>query len=96
MTDQFFHIDFWMGPSVSQQDPTNLNNCEDWTTIGDTYNVNGAITGPENSETTNGTVIINPPNDLPVRPGPLFVGDNSATGGCWTAVQKLPTDEWCL
>jgi hypothetical protein len=95
-TDQFFHIDFWMGPTISQQDPTNLINCENNATIGDTYNVNGAITGPINSGTTNGTVIINPPNNLPVRQGMLFKGDTSPGGGCWTSTQVLPSQETCL
>ena len=35
-------------------------------TIGDVYDLNGAITGPLNSATTNGTVIVNPPSNLPV------------------------------
>jgi hypothetical protein len=93
--DQFFHIDFWMGPTVSQQDPTNLNNCEGNTTIGDTYDVNSAMTGPINSGTTNGTVIINPPSNLPVNPNTLFVGDTSANGGCWVNGQVLPNQEYC-
>jgi hypothetical protein len=95
-TDQFFHIDFWMGPTVSQQDPANLIKCEDNGTIGDAYNVNNAITGPITSETTNGTVIINPPPNLPVRAGMLFKGDTSANGGCWTDQQVYPYQSSCL
>jgi hypothetical protein len=94
-TNQFFHIDFWMGPTVSQTDPANLINCENNATLGDTYNVSGAIDGPLNSATTNGTVIINPPNNLPVRPGVLFAGDTSATGGCWTTTQVFANQEYC-
>jgi hypothetical protein len=94
-TGQFFHIDFWMGPTVSQQDATNLNNCEDNTTIGDTYDVNNAIGGPLNSASTNGTVIINPPSNLPVNPNTLFVGDTSANGGCWATTQLIPNQEYC-
>ena len=94
-TDQFFHIDFWMGPTVSQQDDTNLINCENVTTIGDTYDVNDAITGPSSAATTNGTVIINPPSNLPVSPNKLFLGDSSANGGCWTANQVYPNQEYC-
>jgi hypothetical protein len=96
-TDQFLHIDFWMGPTVSQVDPTDLYNCEDDSTIGDVYDYNNAITGPLNSETTNGTVIVNPPNNLPVRSGMLFQGDVAVPdgGGCWTPTQVLPYQEWC-
>ena len=94
-TDQFFHIDFWMGPTVSQEDPTNLNNCEANTTIGDTYDVNDALTGALNQGTTDGTVIINPPSNLPVQTSKLFLGDTSATGGCWTSTQVLPDQEVC-
>jgi hypothetical protein len=93
-TDQFFHIDFWMGPTVGQ-DQTNLINCEDNTTIGDTYDLNGAIGGPLNSASTNGTVIINPPSNLPVNPSTLFVGDTSANGGCWATTQLIPDQEYC-
>jgi hypothetical protein len=94
-TDQFFHIDFWMGPTVSQQNPANLLTCENNTTIGDVYNVNNAVTGPLSMPTTDGTVIVNPPSNLPVRPGMLFLGDTSATGGCWTSTQQLPTQMVC-
>ena len=94
-TNQYLHIDFWMGPTVSQQDPTNLNNCENNTTIGDAYNVNNAMTGPINAASTNGTVIINPPPNLPVRSGVLFVGDTSANGGCWISTQLTPQQESC-
>jgi hypothetical protein len=94
-TNQYIHIDFWMGPTVSQDDPTNLNNCEDNTTVGDAYNVNNAVTGSINQPTTNGTVIINPPSNLPVRSGVLFAGDTSATGGCWVSTQLVPQQESC-
>jgi hypothetical protein len=95
MTNQFFHIDFWMGPTVSQQNPMNLITCENDATIGDVYDMNNAITGPLTSELTNGTVIINPPRNLPVRQGMLFKGDTSPTGGCWTSKQVLALQEWC-
>jgi hypothetical protein len=94
-TNQFFHIDFWMGPTVSQQDPAKLVACEGNTTIGDTYNVNNAITGAITEGTTDGTVIVNPPSNLPVRSGVLFAGDNSATGGCWTSGQAYPYQQTC-
>jgi hypothetical protein len=96
-TGQFLHIDFWMGPTVSQVDPTDLYNCEDNATIGDVYDYNDAITGPLNSATTDGTVIINPPNNLPVRSGMLFQGDMAVPdgGGCWMQTQVLPYQEWC-
>jgi hypothetical protein len=94
-TNQYFHIDFWMGPTVSQLDPSNLLTCENNSSVGDVYNVNSAVTGPVSSPTTDGTVIINPPSNLPVRQGPLFVGDNSATGGCWASTQMLPSQAWC-
>jgi hypothetical protein len=94
-TNQFFHIDFWMGPTVSQQDPTNLTACENFTSIGDVYNVNNAVSGSRSSLNTDGTVIINPPANLPVRPGVLFAGDNSANGGCWTGAQVVASQEGC-
>ena len=93
--NHYFHIDFWMGPTVSQEDPTNLNDCEDNTTIGDAYDINNAMTGSRSSETTNGTVIINPPSNLPVRSGVLFKGTTSGNGGCWTSSQVTPSKEWC-
>jgi hypothetical protein len=93
--NQYFHIDFWMGPSVSQANPAKLNDCEDDTTIGDSYDVNGAETGSRGSATTDGTVIINPPDNLPVRSGVLFAGTSSGNGGCWTKTQRTPNDEWC-
>jgi hypothetical protein len=96
-TNQFLHIDFWMGPTESQADPTDLYNCEDNSTIGDVYDFNSAITGPLNVATTDGTVIVNPPDNLPVRSGVLFAGDKAvpAGGGCWTQAQMLPYQEWC-
>jgi hypothetical protein len=65
------HIDFWMGPSNAQQ-PASLQTCEDNATIGNPY-------------AGSGVVIVNPPPDLPVRPGLLYPGNASATGGCFTA-----------
>ena len=92
--NHYFHIDFWMGPSVSQENPTNLNDCEDNTTIGDAYDINNAMTGSRSSDTTDGTVIINPPSNLPVRSGVLFKGSGTK-GGCWTSSQVTPAKEWC-
>jgi hypothetical protein len=91
----FLHIDFWMGPTVSQQAPANLINCEGNASVGDVYNLNMAMTGPLTEGTTNGTVIINPPNNLPVRTGILFAGDSSANGGCFTSTQLLPNQMVC-
>jgi hypothetical protein len=93
-TNQFLHIDFWMGPT-SPQNSTTLESCEGNTTIGDTYDLNNAIGGPLNSGTTDGTVIINPPNNLPVNTKTLFLGDTSATGGCWVTTQLIPNQEYC-
>ncbi len=66
------HIDFWMGPDF-QQDASTLNDCEDNSTIGDPYN------GP-------GTVLINPPPNLPVVTTKLYTGSGTG-GGCWTKSQ---------
>jgi hypothetical protein len=94
-TDQYIHIDFWMGPTVSQQNPTNLEACEGNTTIGDVYEINNAMNGPLTAGSTNGTVIINPPNNLPVNPNVLFAGDTSANGGCWTTMQMSAQQASC-
>lgn len=67
------HIDFWMGPNDKAQ-PASLQTCEDNGTIGSPY-------------AGSGVVIVNPPPDLPVRPGPLYAGTSTATGGCFTATQ---------
>jgi hypothetical protein len=69
------HIDFWMGPDFAS-DSTNLNNCEDNSTIGNPY---AGV----------GTVVINPPPDLPVKSPLLYTGSGSA-GGCWTSKQADP------
>jgi hypothetical protein len=92
-TNQFLHIDFYMGPSddLGMTLDNTWQTCESNTTIGDVYMLNGAITGPPNSPTTNGTVIVNPPNNLPVRSGTLFASD----GTCWTSTQVLPTQMYC-
>jgi hypothetical protein len=70
--DEYPHIDFWMGPSF-MQNATNLNDCEDNSTIGNPY-------------AGTGTVIVNPPDNLPVVTTPLFTGTD-AGGGCWTKTQ---------
>jgi hypothetical protein len=90
-TNTYFHIDFWMGPSFLQ-DQTNLINCEDNSTIGDVYE---KTQGPLDSSSSDGTVIINPPSNLPVRSGMLFEGIDAGNGGCWTDSQVLPAQEWC-
>jgi hypothetical protein len=72
VNDEYMHIDFWMGPSF-MQNATNLNNCEDNSTIGNPY-------------AGTGTVVVNPPDNLPVVTTPLFAGSD-AGGGCWTNTQ---------
>ncbi len=62
------HIDFWMGPN-DQSQPPSLQTCEDNATIGQPYA--GA-----------GVVIVNPPDNLPVKPTVLYDGNN-----CFTAKQ---------
>lgn len=69
------HIDFWMGPDFAS-DSTNLNNCEDNSTIGNPY---AGV----------GTVVINPPPDLPVK-SPLLYSGSGTAGGCWTSKQADP------
>jgi hypothetical protein len=94
----YFHLDFWMGPNMSSAwsaGGANLvtasQNCEGITTLGDVYNINYAIDGGVGYGTTNGTVIINPPNNLPVKSGLLF----DSSGNCWTNRQMLPIDMVC-
>jgi hypothetical protein len=70
--DQYLHIDFWMGPSF-MQDATDLNNCEDNSTIGNPY-------------AGTGTIVVNPPSNLPVNVTPLYTGTGTG-GGCWTPQQ---------
>jgi hypothetical protein len=67
------HIDFWMGPNNAMQ-PGSLQTCEDNATIGNPY-------------AGTGVVIVNPPDDLPVRAGLLYPGNSSPTGGCFTSQQ---------
>jgi hypothetical protein len=69
------HIDFWMGPSF-MQDASSLNTCEDNSTIGDPYRGIG-------------TVVVNPPQNLPVAPNPLYSG-SGPNDGCWTPIQASP------
>jgi hypothetical protein len=92
-TNQYLHVDFYMGPSTDQG--TTIDNdwqtCEANTSIGDCYNVNNAVTGPPGAPTTDGTIIVNPPDNLPVRSGPLF----TASGKCWIDTQILPTQMYC-
>ncbi|HEY3668320.1 MAG TPA: hypothetical protein VGL19_20095 [Polyangiaceae bacterium] len=63
------HIDFWMGPRFAK-DASELDTCEGNSTLGSIYD--GAA-----------TVIVNPPEDLPVAKRPLYA-DQSGAGGCWT------------
>jgi hypothetical protein len=67
------HIDFWMGPDTSQ-DSADLETCEDDSTIG----------GSEYKGT--GSVIVNPPDGLPVVTTPLYTGTGTK-GSCWTKGQ---------
>ncbi len=98
----YHHLDFWMGPNTNanNQYGTAMNpgplynpsqDCEALTTLGDVYNINNAIDGGPGYGTTNGTVIINPPDGLPVRSGLLF----DTAGKCWTDRQVLPIDMVC-
>jgi hypothetical protein len=94
----YLHLDFWMGPNTSSvwsSGGTALvnasQNCEGLTTIGDTYNVNYAVDGGPGYGTTDGTVIVNPPKNLPVKMGTLF----DSSGNCWTNRQILPIDMYC-
>jgi hypothetical protein len=98
--DTYLHLDFWMGPNTKSAwanggPGTPLynasQNCEALTTIGDVYNVNYAIDGGPGYGTTDGTVIVNPPKNLPVRSGLLF----DSMGNCWTNRQVLPIDMNC-
>jgi hypothetical protein len=66
------HIDFWMGPNNAMQ-PASLQTCEDNATIGNSY-------------AGTGVVIVNPPPNLPVKPGPLYTGTGT-NGGCFTSKQ---------
>jgi hypothetical protein len=70
--DTNLHIDFWMGPSFMQS-AAFLNACEDNSTLGGPY-------------AGKGTVLVNPPGDLPVAPALLYSG-MGAGGGCWTQAQ---------
>jgi hypothetical protein len=93
VNNSYLHIDFWMGPSMDLGTTLDnqLQNCEGLTTLGDAYNVNHAIDGGPGYGTTDGTVIINPPSNLPVETGTLY----TATGTCWTKRQMLPIDMEC-
>ncbi len=66
------HIDFWMGPDF-QQNASTLNDCEDNSTFGNPYEGTG-------------TVIVNPPSNLPVNATKLYTGTGTG-GGCWTSSQ---------
>jgi len=69
--DSQLHIDFWMGPSGGAQ-PGSLQRCEANATLGAPY-------------AGTGVVLINPPDNLPVRRAVLY-GD----GGCFTSRQASP------
>lgn len=56
-----WHVDLWMGPSYGSADAP-LTACEDRLTLG----AAGAGTG---------TLVVDPPRDLPVDTTPLFTGD---------------------
>jgi hypothetical protein len=56
-----WHVDLWMGPSYGSA-TTPLVNCENTLTVGDTY-------------AGTGTIIVNPPSNLPVDTSPLFSND---------------------
>ena len=73
--DTNLHIDFWMGPAF-EQDTTDLNNCEDNSTVGNPYMGVGAV-------------VVNPPPDLPVM-GQLLYSGTGTNGGCWTSQQVNP------
>jgi hypothetical protein len=97
--DTFFHIDFWVGPNdvAEPDDGGALTVCEYNSTIGDAYYLNYAMDGGVCNATTNGTVIVNPPNNLPVRPGKLYQGVRAVPngGGCWTQTQVWPSQAYC-
>jgi hypothetical protein len=66
-----YHVDVWMGPSYGS-DTKDLETCEDNLTLGD-----GTFQGT-------GTVIVNPPSDLPVDTTPLFTADGKCTTATYT------------
>ena len=74
------HVDFWMGPNFADGGAITAaltqaaQACENDSTVGDDWSGGG------------GSIIVNPPDDLPVRTGPLL----SATGTCWTSMQQNP------
>jgi hypothetical protein len=57
-----WHVDLWMGPSYGSATAA-LTNCEDNLTLGKTY-------------AGTGTIILDPPPDLPVDTSPLFTNDS--------------------
>jgi hypothetical protein len=91
--DTYLHIDFWMGPSMDLGTTLDneLLNCEGLATLGDAYNESYAVDGGPGYGVTDGTVIVNPPSNLPVRTGQLF----TASGTCWTPTQVLPIQMVC-
>jgi hypothetical protein len=79
VADSLLHIDFWMGPS-SASDGTyadDLGNCEDNATGGDGSNK------MQWDQAGRWPIVVNPPPNLPVAPGPIF----SSTGSCFTSSQ---------
>jgi hypothetical protein len=58
---QAWHVDLWMGPSYGSDDAS-LTSCEDSLTLGSTYSGTG-------------TIIVDPPSNLPVDTTPLFTNN---------------------
>ncbi len=69
----YHHVDLWMGPSYGSANGP-LMACEDELTLGDTYHGTG-------------TIIVNPPSNLPVDTTPLFSG-NRGTAHTYRAGQR--------
>jgi hypothetical protein len=68
------HVDFWMGPNDTAANASAGQKCEDNSTVGSDWKGGG------------GSIIVNPPDDLPVSPNPLY----TAAGKCWTSTQVGP------
>jgi hypothetical protein len=68
------HVDFWMGPNDTAMGAKGVQSCEDISTAGADWMGGG------------GSIIVNPPDDLPVSPNPLY----SPAGQCWTSCPAGP------